>query len=236
MSYKNGISFHGDKITVNSRINKDRVQEIDFEIKGNIIINRIPLLRRYFGSLKSTLLSMLLLVIFIIVDFYSNYKNELGMMAYIFTIVLILGLCIFQNKSLSGFHGAEHKAINAYYYYNTISIDNIKKSPRIAKQCGTNSIIMMIFIMLIFNIALREFYFTLLFFIYGLTRELFTIRNLNKCPLFFVVFRIGDFLQDRFLTSEPSDEQLDLAKNAIEKLIFCEENALDKGSFTGCIS
>lgn len=225
LSYKNGINFYGDKFTVASRIKKDGVQEINIEMIDNNIISKIPMLRRYFSSLKSTLLSIYLLILFIIIDFHSNKNNELGILLYIFFVLLIIWLCIFQNKKFTGFHGAEHKAINAYYFNKDISVENINKSSRIARQCGTNGILIIVFIMIISNIVFREFYFTILFITYGLTRELFTLKNFDKYPFFYIAFKFGDFLQDKFRTSEPTEEQLDLAKNAIEKLIYCEENA-----------
>lgn len=227
LSYKNGINFYADKFTVISRIKRGGVQEINVEVFDGNIISKIPMLRRYFSSITSTLLSLYLLFLFIIIDFYSKKNNELGIFVYFFLIVLIIVLCIRQNKSFTGFHGAEHKAINAYNFHKDITIENIKKSSRIARRCGTNGILMMIFIMIIFNIALREFYFSILFIIYGLTHELFILKNIDRCPLFYIVFKFGDFLQDKFRTSESSEEQLNLAKNAIKKLIYCEENAFN---------
>lgn len=61
-----------------------------------------------------------------------------------------------------------------------------------------------------------------LFINYGISRWLL-LKDIDETPLFSIVFKSGAFIQNTFLTKEPTDEQLILAHNAISKLIDYED-------------
>lgn len=62
-----------------------------------------------------------------------------------------------------------------------------------------------------------------LFINYGISRWLL-LKDNDETPLFSIVFKLGAFIQNTFLTKEPTDEQLILAHNAISKLIDYEDH------------
>lgn len=224
-SSKDGIIFRGDKSYVDSKINKSGNQNIKIVIEENILKNKFShlfIIRYYFGSKKTTIANIILFLSCVGLDLYYKGNIMAGICIYLILLVSLI-FCLPQNKLVSGFHGAEHKAINAFNSYGHVSIEGIMKSSRIARGCGTNWALMYLFISVVITIALRKFYFTINYINYGLTRELFMIDNIDNSPIFFIIFKIGDYLQDRFLTKEPSDEQLELAKNAINILIDYEE-------------
>lgn len=227
-SSKDGIIFRGDKSYVNSKMDESKNQNINLVIEdknSQNVFSQLFIMRYYFGSKKSTITSVIAFLSCLGTDLY--YKGNIIIGIIIFLIILVsLLFCLPQNKLVAGFHGAEHKAINSYNLFNYVSTESIKKSSRIAKGCGTNWVLMYTFTSLAVSIFLRKFYFTIMFILYSITRELFTINNIYKCPIFLIVFKIGDFLQDRLLTKEPSDEQLNLAKNAIKVLIDYEEKGI----------
>ncbi|MFA9378268.1 MAG: DUF1385 domain-containing protein [Lachnotalea sp.] len=233
LSSKDGIIFRGDNSYVISKINDKGNHDIKLIIESNNLkkkISVIPILKYYFGSIKSSLTSLLLLCLCLSCDFYYKGDIDLGKCFLIILLIAIV-ICLFQSKKFSGFHGAEHKAINSYNLYNDVSIENIKKSSRIAKNCGTNWLVMYLFISIVIFLLTGKFYTIIIFINYGVSRELFVLSDIDKKPIFSIVYRIGGLLQKNILTKEPTEEQLKLAKAAIEKLIDYEENNFNNKGF-----
>lgn len=227
-SSKDGIIFHGDKSFVVSKINKSGNQNIKLIVEDDNLKSKFShlfFLRYYFSSKKSAIASIIAFLSCVGIDLYYKGNIMVGICIYLILATSLI-IRLPQNKLVSAFHGAEHKAINAFNSYGYVSTDSIKKSSRIARGCGTNWVLMYLFISLVITIVLRKFYFTIYFINYGLTREFFTINYIVNSPAFFIVFKIGDYLQDRFLTKEPSDEQIELAKNAINMLVDYEEKGI----------
>ncbi len=78
-------------------------------------------------------------------------------MAFFF-IYLILISFLKDTKRLFGYHGAEHKTINTYEAKADLTVENVKKHPRLHPRCGTS------FIFIVFIITLIIFPFFNLFF------------------------------------------------------------------------
>lgn len=228
-SFKNGIDFYGEKSYVTSKINKEGNSEITFKQNKNSrnILLSIPILKYYINSSKTIAISIILLFICKELD-----KRNIDPIAKYYIIIgillggVIVSLYVFLFcRSFFGFHGAEHKAINSYNLYNDVSIENIIKSSRVASGCSINCILLYFFIQLISVIILRKLYYTFMFINYGISRGLFMVKDIDKCPLFSIVFKLGAFLQNTLFTKEPTDEQIILAHNAISTLIDYEENS-----------
>jgi len=233
LSYKNGITFYGDNSFVVSKINDKGIFEIDLIVKKRDFIasltKSIPFIRYYFESTKSSIFSMFMLFIFLLCDTVNKGKISLGILVLIILLFAFI-ICIIQNNKFSGFHGAEHKAINSYNFYNDISIEHIRKASRIANNCGTNFLIMIVFITVITSIItfiiLKKFYVITIFINYGVSRELFILNDIDKKPIISLIYKFGELLQKNILTKEPTEKQLELAKVAIETLINYEEKAI----------
>lgn len=231
-SSKDGIKFIGEKSYVVAKINKEGKQVIKL-VKANNklknIISDIPILKYYLGSMKSIICSLILLLVCILIDFYTNGNIKLNI-DLVGVLYIVTGGCIYLLyfalfcRSFFGFHGAEHKAINSYTLYNDVSLESIKKSSRISNGCSTNCLLLYLFILLVSYMLLGKLYITFMFINYGISRQLFMVKDINKNYLFTLVFKVGYLIQSRFITKEPTDDQLILAKNAIRKLIENEEN------------
>jgi uncharacterized protein YqhQ len=233
VSFKDGINFLGEKSYVTAKISNEGTQEITLvqtkDLKNNLLSN-IPVLRYYINSTKTIVKSITLLFICICIDISKIEINQVGKFYIILGIILgsfisLLYISLYC-RNFFGFHGAEHKAINSYNLYKDISLENIIKSSRIASGCSINCILLYFFILLISVTILRKLYFIFVFFNYGISRELF-MKDIDKNPLFFIVFKLGAFLQNTLLTKEPTDEQLVLAHNSISKLIDYEDKILN---------
>lgn len=230
LSNKDGITFYGDNSFVVSKINDKGIFEIDLIVKKRDFIanltKSIPFIKYYFKSIKASIFSMFMLFVCLLCDTLYKGKIFLGIFV-LFILFLSFIICIFQSKKFSGFHGAEHKAINSYNFYNDISIENIRKASRIANNCGTNFLIMIVFITVITSIItfiiFKKFYVITIFINYGVSRELFILNDIDNKPIISLVYKFGELLQKNILTKEPTEKQLELAKTAIEMLINYEE-------------
>lgn len=228
-SFKDGINFFGEKSYVIAKINKEGNQVVKLVHYKNSknILSDIPVLKYYINSNKTIIKSLISLFVCIVIDSIKKgiIKTNINTSAifYITFGGLIYIICYSKFcRNFFGFHGAEHKAINSYNLYKDVSLENMNKSSRIARNCSTNFQLLYLLNMVLVVIIFRKFYFTLLFINYGISRELFMLKDIDKCPLFSIVFKLGAFLQNMLLTKEPTDEQIILAHNAISKLIDAE--------------
>jgi len=170
------------------------------KIVGSLIINFLPFLN------TNIVMSILFLTIFI------------GYIAITFSINPM-------SKSLKYFHGAEHKIINCYESGYEVNITNAKKCSTIHPRCGTSFIGYLIFKkLLIFNVI---FYYIVapvwvktlaIVFLFSLTYELFKLVNKHDVLILLPVKKFGLWMQS-FTTAEPTDEQLEIAVIAFNKLL-----------------
>ncbi len=144
---------------------------------------------------------------------FIGYLKIIGMMADV--------------KRVFTYHGAEHKAVNAYEAGGPMEVENLKKYSRAHVRCGTS------FLFFVLVIAIIVFTFTgrqtlwimvltrivLLPVIMGLGYELiyFGARHTNN-RLMKIILAPGLLLQS-MTTAEPDDKQLEVAIAAMNKAV-----------------
>lgn len=78
-----------------------------------------------------------------------------------FFVYLFLISFMKDTKRLFGYHGAEHKTINAYEAGKELTIENVRTSSRLHPRCGTSFIFIVFFITIVvfpfFNIFFNQF-------------------------------------------------------------------------------
>ena len=95
------------------------------------------------------------LAIGISVFFQDDYKN-LVQLIVLFCEILTYFILLKKFNSMNElvkYHGAEHKAVNAYEKcknINELTLENIKKSSRIHKKCGGNLVMYVILFMFLY--------------------------------------------------------------------------------------
>lgn len=120
------------------------------------------------------------------------------------------------------YHGAEHKVVNAY---EANDLKNARKYSRIHVRCGTSFILFVVvlsifvYLFLPTDISFLSKYglrLALLPLIMGIGYELIRISPKCEKNIFFKIIMTPGLLLQRLTTREPSDEQLEVAKAALQ--------------------
>ena len=123
------------------------------------------------------------------------------------------------------YHGAEHKCINCIEHGMELSVENVKKSSKQHKRCGTSflffvmlvSIIVCFFITVeskILRIVLRL---ALLPVIAGISYELIKLAGNSNNPIVELLSKPGLAMQN-LTTKEPEDDMIEVAIKAVEEV------------------
>lgn len=68
----------------------------------------------------------------------------------IFFIYIVAITCMEDIKRVYMYHGAEHKCINCVEHGLDLNVENVKKSSRFHKRCGTSFLFLVVFISILF--------------------------------------------------------------------------------------
>ena len=123
------------------------------------------------------------------------------------------------------YHGAEHKCINCIEQGGELTVENVKKSSKQHKRCGTSflffvmlvSIIVCFFITVeskILRIVLRL---ALLPVIAGISYELIKLAGNSNNPIVELLSKPGLAMQN-LTTKEPEDDMIEVAIKAVEEV------------------
>ena len=199
---------------------------------GNQIGNSIPDFMRSSGEEeKSSKLNTLLLYAILIVAcisipvlisaFFSG-KYQSIIQALIIALEFAMYICMLKSipdlDTLFKYHGAEHKAVNAYenLKLEEINLENVRKQSRFHKRCGGNFIVYFVILTMlstllpIENLIIKALSMMLLcIFNIGLAYEIVNLFSKFKKP--FDIINYPATLIQLFTTKEPTDEMLKLA-------------------------
>ena len=199
---------------------------------GNQIGNSIPDFMRSSGEEeKSSKLNTLLLYAILIVACISIpvlisafFSGKYQSMIQVLIIALEFAMYICMLKSIPDldtlfkYHGAEHKAVNAYenLKLEEINLENVRKQSRFHKRCGGNFIVYFVILTMlstllpIENLIIKALSMMLLcIFNIGLAYEVVNLLSKFKKP--FDIINYPATLIQLFTTKEPTDEMLKLA-------------------------
>jgi uncharacterized protein YqhQ len=123
------------------------------------------------------------------------------------------------------YHGAEHKCINCIEHGMELNLENVKKSSKQHKRCGTSflffvmivSIVVCFFITVdskILRIVLRL---ALLPVIAGVSYEIIKLAGSSNNPLIELLSKPGLAMQN-LTTKEPEDDMIEVAIKAVEEV------------------
>jgi len=129
-------------------------------------------------------------------------------------------------KRLWAYHGAEHKAIYCYEKNLPLTVENIQQQSSLHPRCGTSFLfIVMLVSILVFsftswnNLLVRfALRIALLPLVVSISFEIIKLAGRYDNILTRIISAPGKALQ-RFTTSEPDDEMVEVAKRAIELVI-----------------
>ena len=134
------------------------------------------------------------------------------------------------------YHGAEHKCINCIEHGMELNVENVRKSSKHHKRCGTSFLLVVMIISIIFFIfirvdspALRVIVRVLLVpVIAGVSYEFIRLAGKSESRIVDILSRPGMWLQ-MLTTSEPTDDMIEVAIKAVEKVFDWKAYLNDNG-------
>ena len=137
------------------------------------------------------------------------------------------------------YHGAEHKCINCIEHGMELNVENVKKSSKQHKRCGTSFLffVMLVSVIVCFFITVESqllrvlLRLALLPVIAGISYEIIRLAGRSDHPLVEFLSKPGLALQN-LTTKEPDDDMIEVAIAAVEEVFdwkaYLEENARAK--------
>lgn len=166
-----------------------------------------------------------------VVLFFAGIYVLLFLDDYLSLIFLIIAIVCFNRQIvvMLRYHGAEHKCINMYENISDMSdatIENARAFPRTHLRCGTNIIIILIPLSLIYYFVLERYMVSMIaggaldllgrLVLLGIGIEIF---KLFQKPLTRWILKPGIWAQRFITTKEPDDNQLEVALMALKAVL-----------------
>lgn len=137
-------------------------------------------------------------------------------------------------KRLFRYHGAEHKCINCIEKGKALTQENVKKSSRLHKRCGSSFILFVMFVSIIvfFFIRVDSVLFKVLLrillipVISGISYEIIRIAGRSDFILIRIISAPGFWLQ-RLTTKEPNDAMIEVAIKSVEAVFDWKQFLMD---------
>ena len=141
-----------------------------------------------------------------------------------------------EFKRILMYHGAEHKAINAYEAGVPMDVENVKRYSRLHPRCGTSFlfIVLLVSIVLYSILPTLDFYYRIAYrialipVIAGVSYELLRLSGKYKDSPITKVFVAPGLAFQRLTTKEPTDDMLEISIKAVtevNKLIALNQQA-----------
>lgn len=143
----------------------------------------------------------------------------------IFVIYIVLVSKMEEIKRTFMYHGAEHKCINCIENGLELNVENVRKSSKHHKRCGTSFLFFVMFVSIFvcfFITAENRLIRTLLRIallpvIAGISYEIIKLAGSSSHPLVELLSKPGMALQ-KLTTKEPEDDMIEVAICAVEKV------------------
>ena len=139
-------------------------------------------------------------------------------LAYIFLISLTPDI-----KRVFMYHGAEHKCINCIEHGLELNVENVRKSSKHHKRCGTSFLIIVMLISIIFFMFIRVdskalrlvLRLALIPVIAGVSYEFIRLAGRYDNPVVDLISKPGLWMQ-RITTKEPDDDMIEVGIASVE--------------------
>lgn len=152
----------------------------------------------------------------------------------IFFIYIVLISKMEDIQRVFMYHGAEHKCINCIEQGLELNVENVRKSSRLHKRCGTSFLLLVMlvsFIVFLFvrvdTVWLRVVSRVLLLpVVAGISYEVLKLAGRSESPIILAISKPGLMMQ-KMTTKEPDDQMIEVAIRAVETVFdwkkFVEE-------------
>lgn len=128
------------------------------------------------------------------------------------------------------YHGAEHKCINCIEHGMELNVENVMKSSREHKRCGTSFLFFVVVVSVIFFLFIRVssplwrivIRLLLIPVIAGVSYEIIRLAGSTENPVVGILSKPGLMLQ-RLTTAEPDEQMVEVAIAAVEAVFDWKE-------------
>ena len=141
----------------------------------------------------------------------------------IFFIYIVAITCMEDIKRVYMYHGAEHKCINCVEHGLDLNVENVKKSSRFHKRCGTSFLFLVVFTSILFFACIRtdsaiwRFSLRILLVpvIAGVAYEFLRLAGRSENAFVNLLSKPGLWFQ-KFTTKEPDEDMIEVAIASVE--------------------
>ena len=141
----------------------------------------------------------------------------------IFVMYIVLISCMKDIRRVFMYHGAEHKCINCIETGKELTVDNVRKSSREHKRCGTSFLFFVVFLSVILFIFIRveepvarvAVRILLIPVIASISYEIIRLAGKSDFFLIKIISAPGLWLQ-RLTTKEPDDDMIEVAIKSVD--------------------
>ncbi len=148
---------------------------------------------------------------------------EGGARLLVFFVYIILISRLKDIQRVFMYHGAEHKCINCIEQGLELTVENVRKSSRLHKRCGTSFLLIVMIVSVIFFIFIRVkspiirlvVRLVLIPVIAGVSYEFIKLAGRSENKLVNLLSKPGLFLQ-KMTTIEPDDDMIEVGIASVE--------------------
>ncbi len=147
-----------------------------------------------------------------------------GVLRLLIFVGYVAGISLMSDiKRVYMYHGAEHKCINCIEHGMDLNVENVRKSSRLHKRCGTSFLLIVMLISIVFFMFIRVdsgvlrllLRLLLIPVIAGVSYEF--IRLAGRSDNFLVnIFSKPGLLLQKITTKEPEDDMIEVAIASVE--------------------
>ena len=154
-----------------------------------------------------------------------------GVIRIVIFVSYVAGISLMKDiRRLYCYHGAEHKCINCIEHGLTLNVENVRRSSREHKRCGTSFVlfVMIVGIVLLFFVRVDSVLMrvivriALLPVIAGISYELIKWAGNSENPIVCAISKPGLLLQ-RLTTKEPDDKMIEVGIASVEAVFDWKE-------------
>lgn len=133
--------------------------------------------------------------------------------------LVLVGLNFYRFRDVKKYHGAEHKAANAFAQTHEISVEAASQGSRVHERCGTNFLAIIAMVATIVQLVTNWDVDYSVLIGFGVAGEVVKLRNTSvKKPFLWV----GGQMQKYLTTAEPSEREIEVAVAALKALSEAE--------------
>ena len=161
-------------------------------------------------------------------------------------LAYVVGISVMKDiQRVYMYHGAEHKCINCIEHGMDLTVENVKKSSRLHKRCGTSFLFFVVIVSVILFIFIRVdspllrvvVRILLIPVIAGISYELIRLAGRSEGKIIGLLSRPGMMLQ-KLTTREPDDGMIEVGIASVESVFdwkdYVKKMREEEGIEDGC--